>query len=307
MSKNSSRLHEGPVIDQKNGFKVIDCRNCCFKHILPLPSTEDVEEIYREEYYSKEKPLYLERYTEDLEWWNLVYSDCYDTYESLLQEGRRKLIDIGSGPGYFLLYGQQRAWEVLGIEPSKQASDFSRKMGVQVLDEFLTPDVVDRIGRFDVVHMKEVLEHVPDPHGMIEMSRDLLLPGGLLSVSVPNDYNPFQEALRKNEDYPPWWIAPPHHLNYFDLPSLEQLLRRYGFEIVFREGTFPMELFLLMGDNYIGDDPLGRKCHGKRKRLEQTLSDCGLNHLKRQVYQTLAEMGIGREIHVIGRKLEATS
>ena len=67
--------------------------------------------------------------------------------------------------------------------------------------------------------------------------------------------------------------------------------------------TFPMELFLLMGDNYIGDKVLGRKCHSKRKMLELTLQNAGLNHIKRQIYQNLADIGLGREIVAYAKKV----
>jgi hypothetical protein len=72
--------------------------------------------------------------------------------------------------------------------------------------------------------------------------------------------------------------------------------------IVNTEATFPIDLFLLMGENYVGDDELGRRCHGKRKRLEINLEKAGLTDLKRSLYRSFAELGIGREIQVIGRK-----
>ena len=73
--------HEGSVVASANGFDVIDCRLCLFKHIIPIPSDEELEETYRHDYYTKEKPLYIERYREDLDWWNLVYTQRYEIFE----------------------------------------------------------------------------------------------------------------------------------------------------------------------------------------------------------------------------------
>jgi ABC-type hemin transport system ATPase subunit len=58
-----------------------------------------------------------------------------------------------------------------------------------------------------------------------------------------------------------------------------------------------------MGDNYVGNDRLGRECHGKRKILEQNLARAGLTGLKRRLYQALASLGIGREVVMVGRKV----
>ena len=277
--------HSGPVLDSVKGFDVIECEMCGFKHIVPIPTPEELEAVYRQEYYSAEKPQYLERHREDLDWWNLVYSERYDTFEQLLPPHRRRILDVGSGPGYFLLYGKQRGWQTLGIEPSAQAAAHSRELGLEIGEDFLNEETVSQLGAFDVVHMSEVLEHIPDPSGMLQLVRRLLNPDGLICVVVPNDYNSFQHALRTVCNFKPWWVAPPHHINYFDFDSLSQLLSASGFDVLLHEATFPIDMFLLMGDNYVGNDALGRQCHGKRVALERNLAAAGLTHVKRQLYR----------------------
>ena len=130
VAKNN--IHTGSVIDKKNGYKIINCDNCGFNHIFPLPTEEELDTIYRNEYYTKEKPLYFERTKEDAEWWNLIYKDRFDTFEELLSDcKRKKILDIGSGPGFFLKYGKERGWDTLGVEPSEQAAEFFKKYGVK--------------------------------------------------------------------------------------------------------------------------------------------------------------------------------
>jgi len=68
------------------------------------------------------------------------------------------------------------------------------------------------------------------------------------------------------------------------------------------ESTFPIDIFLLMNDNYVGNDDLGRQCHQRRKNLEKNLNSAGLNDLKRQIYQSLSMLGIGREICLYAKK-----
>jgi SAM-dependent methyltransferase len=296
-------MHKGTVIDTINGYEVIDCNNCGFIHINPIPTQEELDKVYKEEYYTTEKPLFIERQLEDIDWWNVVYDDRYDFFEQNLPENRRKILDIGCGPGFFLKRGIERRWKGLGIEPSRQAAEFARGQGLEVLNCFLNDIEPEKKGeRFDVIHMSEVLEHIPDPIGLCRTAYDLLDEDGIICVVVPNDYNPFQRVLREKLGFQPYWLAPPHHINYFTFDSLESLLHKVGFKVVHQSAMFPIDIFLLMGNNYIGNDSLGRGCHAKRKQLEINLVRGGLNSLKRELYQFLASKNIGREIVMFAQK-----
>ena len=295
--------HSGGIFDVKDGFHVIDCEVCGFKHIVPIPTIDELEEIYKHEYYSKEKPLYLERHSEDIDWWNTVYDQRYEFFENELPVERRNILDVGSGPGYFLLRGKQRGWHVEGIEPSSQAAEHSRSLGIRIYEDFLEHKSLQKFNQYDVIHASEVLEHIPDPEEILNNMYELLKPGGILCISVPNDYNPFQYALRVECGFDPWWVAPPHHINYFDFDSLSNLLQKVGYSILRKESSFPMELFLLMGDNYIGNDSLGRKCHARRKRYEQILVQSRLSQLKKQLEHLFSECSIGRTAVFYAKKL----
>lgn len=295
--------HVGPVLDSKNGFDIIDCEICGFKHATPVPTEKELEEIYRHEYYTEEKPLYIERFKEDLDWWNIAYGDRYDTFEAELPTDRRRILDIGCGPGYFLKHGKDRGWDVLGVEPSKQAAAHARSLGLNIIEEFLDEDLAPKLRQFDVIHMSEVLEHIPQPGKLLKLAHQMLAPDGIICVVVPNDYSPFQTALRKSCGFEPWWVAAPHHLNYFDHVSLKNLLARHGFKAMMVESTFPIDLFLLMNDNYVRNDNLGRQCHQRRKNFEKNLNSAGLNDLKRQLYKSFSNLCIGREICLYAKKV----
>lgn len=294
--------HEGLLLDSANGFDVIACSACDFNHIVPIPTVEALEEVYKDDYYTQEKPLYLEQYQEDLPWWNLVYQERFETFEKELPLARRRILDIGSGPGYFLLNGKKRGWETVGIEPSVRAAEHSQKLGLDVRNKFLTENTASELGLFDAIHMSVVLEHIPEPENFLKLAYSLLRPGGLICVTVPNDYNPIQQALTQTCGYTSWWVAPPHHINYFGFDTLGRLLERTGFDEILRESTFPIDMFLLMGDNYIKNGDLGRVCHTKRKQLETKLVEAGLHDLKRSLYKKFAELDLGREVVIVGKK-----
>jgi 2-polyprenyl-3-methyl-5-hydroxy-6-metoxy-1,4-benzoquinol methylase len=300
-SRKAWRGHAGAALDTVNSFTVVECEACRFKHIVPIPTPEELAQVYHHDYYATEKPLYIERDLQDRDWLGLIHGERYDLFERTLGKRRHRLLDVGSGPGLFLQLGAQRGWSVHGLEPSTQAVAHSRSLGLEVTQAFLDDDVAAGLGRFDVVHLSEVLEHVPDPRRMLRIVEGLLEPGGLVALMVPNDYSPIQAALRDACGVSPWWVAPPHHINYFDVASIQRLLKA-RFEIVSVETSFPIDLFLLMGDNYIGNDVLGRACHAKRKTMELNLARAGMSALKQAIYRNLAQLGIGRDVFVVARK-----
>jgi SAM-dependent methyltransferase len=296
----SWREHQGEVVDSAKGFDVIECQTCGFKHVIPIPTLEELDKLYKDKFYSTEKPRYFKDVEEDLEWWEMTYRNYYQLFEKYCQKKGRRLLEIGSGPGYFLKYGRELGWNVLGFEPSKQAYEYSQKFGVKVANEFFNETSAGKYGKFDAVYMNTVIEHLPDPASLISTTKSVLNPNGIICIISPNDYNPLQNILRDNLTYEPWWVAPPQHINYFDFESIKKLLERLGFEIIESTGTFPMEFFLLSGDNYVGNDELGRKCHFKRKIFEGNMYKYGNEYLN-SIYKFLAANGIGREFVVIGR------
>ena len=193
-----------------------------------------------------------------------------------------------------------RGWSGHGIEPSRQAAAHARELGAAVTEGFFGKN--SGLGVFDAVNLTNVLEHVPDPIAILSAATALLEPGGVLCVGVPNDFSPFQIAARSAMNTGDWWVAPPHHLNYFDFDSLSALLSRLGMDVRERTTSFPMEAFLMMGENYTSDPALGRACHNKRKRFDFAFEAAGLRETRRDFYRAMAKLGIGREAVVIATK-----
>lgn len=294
--------HQGPVLAAAKGYDIIDCQGCGFAHATPLPSPWESARIYSSEYYATEKPDYFKRYEEDRTWWRLTYDRFLCRLETLLPVDRRTLLEIGSGPGLFLERAVERGWLGIGIEPARQAVAHSRNLGLDVREGMFDADSARLLGHYDAIHLHNVLEHVPDPAALLALAAGSLNAGGVISVVVPNDFNALQRAAVAAAGIAPWWLAPPHHLNYFSFASLERLLVRLGFTVAGRTATFPMELFLLMGDDYTVNSELGRTLHARRKRLEQALNDAGEQASLDALYDAMAATGLGRECVVWGRK-----
>ena len=113
---------------------------------------------------------------------------------------------------------------------------------------------------------------------------------------LDREFNAFQVCGQKVHKLPEWWVAPPAHLNYFSNDSLCRLLAGTGFVVSRTEASFPMEMFLLFGENYVGDKELGRICHERRVAFEANLRRNGYEESLRDFYQALAQQNLGRQV-----------
>ena len=204
--------HAGPRLANDKNHDILDCQSCGFRHAVPLPEPAALEQAYRENYYAGEKPTFFSHAAEDQASGELAQTDRLEIFERSLPPSQRRLLDIGSGPGFFLKTAKSRGWRVLGIEPSRQAAAHARELGVEVVEGFFNAETAPGLGRFDVVHMNNVLEHIPDPISLVGLARDLLVPGGIACINVPNDFSPFQLAASAAQNTREWWLALPHHL-----------------------------------------------------------------------------------------------
>lgn len=293
--------HEGEVVAVSGDHDVIECEICGFRHIVPLPTPETQKAFYEEEFYQAEKATYLTDADEDFDWKQVEVKLRLSVTEQLLATNGKRLLDIGSGPGDFLAVGQALGWEVVGVEPSRVACEHAQARGVDVRLGFFDAAMASDLGMFDFIHMSEVLEHVADPTDLLKVAVSLLKPGGVICVSTPNDFNPMQKAVVERFDKSEWWIVPDHHLNYFNFDSLEKLIEKAGCKVAQKLTNFPMEMFLLMGQDYTSQPGLGREMHGWRKSFDLNLASMEQDGMRR-FYEGLANAGFGRLAIVFAQK-----
>jgi SAM-dependent methyltransferase len=293
------RTHGGRRLAERDGYAVIDCTACGWAHLEPLPDEAQLAEMYAERYYEEESPGWLEKDRSERAYWDLEHADKLADWAALLDG--RELLDVGCSGGLLIEHAAAHGWRAWGVEPSALAVAECRRLGLDV-----------RAGRYqdldldaavDVVHAKLVLEHLHDPHAFVAWARRALRPGGVLTIQIPNEFNALQLEARAALGLDPWWVAPPFHLNYFGFDSLERLLAAGGFEPTGRDATYPMEWFLLAGEDYVRDPALGTACHGRRMRLELALEKLGE---RRDLHRHLAARGLGREAIVHARRVSAS-
>jgi len=306
--------HGGKVLKKIERFRIINCDKCQFIHVMPLPSELELSKLYKRKYYTKVKPNYIKKYQKEIDYWNLIFDEKLDFLETKIKTQTRSIFDIGSGSGYFLLRAKEKGWAVDGVEPNLIAADHSRKIGVPVINDFFGNVNIHTMKKFNAINLFDVLEHVHNPIEVLENCYKLLKPKGVIVIEVPNDYNPLQKIVQntlKKEEY--WltvltksrnyhWASKMDHLNYFNFQSLNRILKRLDFKIIYQQSTFPLELFLLMGDDYLKSEKIGKKIHQKRMNLEKRLLSQKNQHLKKELYEKFAEIGIGRTAVIYAQK-----
>lgn len=133
--------------------------------------------------------------------------------------GIRRHLDIGASTGAFLRCTQRDlGCEGVGIEPGEGHRDFAIQKGSRVLPSLDDLAKVES-GRFDLISLIHVLEHLPEPVNVLLTLREKWFSqNGWLLVEVPNLYA--HQCLE---------IA---HLTAFSAHTLTEMARKAGYEVV---------------------------------------------------------------------------
>jgi 2-polyprenyl-3-methyl-5-hydroxy-6-metoxy-1,4-benzoquinol methylase len=139
-----------------------------------------------------------------------------------------KVLDVGSGRGYFLEACRLRGYDVVGFDVSDDAAASVRdSLGIAVKTGEMREDLFEP-GSLDVVTMWHALEHTPDPRVPLDLAWKWLSPNGLLAVEVPNHEG--TDARKLGAKWGDWDL--PFHLYHFNPSALIRLLDQCGFSIL---------------------------------------------------------------------------
>lgn len=140
----------------------------------------------------------------------------------------KKLLDYGSGTGDFLKAANETSWDGEGLEVNEQARTVANKKGLKI---FKAQSQIEQ-GRYDVITLWHVLEHLNDPGEMAKWLSKHLSERGVLIIAVPN----FKSWDAKF--YGHHWAAydVPRHLWHFSKESIQTLFDQ-DFELI---QTHPM-------------------------------------------------------------------
>lgn len=220
----------------KHQYQMVKCHHCGLAYQSPRPR-------YDEEFTHSAYEVYSASVKDA--WDNQELTDkgkiVFDEYAHILKEIEEKIgkkgsiLDVGCNTGFFLKVAKDEGWNAIGVDISKTMTQLAR-------DEF---QVDARAGdwmkmdfphRFDAVYCSHVIEHVPDPESWLLRFREVLNPGGIICLSVPNYRSidrRYKRALKRlglRKDKWAKWRTPDHLYEPCE-KSLTPYLKRCGFKI----------------------------------------------------------------------------
>lgn len=151
--------------------------------------------------------------------------------------GRGRFLDIGCGNGHLLHLARMDGWSVKGLELSPfLAASIRERLGIDVVEGDFLKDEVEG-GPFDLVVLRHVLEHLPDPIRALSRINGLLVPEGAALFEFPNidgvDLKVKRLLARAGLHHKRFSPAyRPGHCHEFCRTSFRHLAQRTGFELL---------------------------------------------------------------------------
>jgi SAM-dependent methyltransferase len=190
------------------------CERCGTVAQPSLPSGEALLELYRQmrdEHYLDEEP------------------GRRATARRLLHQIGRlapsgRLLDVGCGHGLLLDEARKLGYQTEGLELSEDAAAYARdRLGLTVQSKTLAA----LEGRYNVIVLADVIEHLDDPVEAIDRCARLLEPGGVLCLVTPDPGSRTAQIAGAG-----WWGYLPAHTYLLPRKTLRELLQRRGLDVV---------------------------------------------------------------------------
>jgi SAM-dependent methyltransferase len=231
---------------------LVVCPACGHMQLERFPSEEQLAEAYEE--------AESEDYVGEEAGQRATAAIALERIERYTRRGR--LLDLGSWVGFLLAEARDRGWDPIGVEPSTFASRYAREqLGVEVVQaDLFSAELPEHA--FQAVVLGDVIEHLIEPDRALARIAELLAPGGVLYMALPDAGSRVARLMG-----PRWWSVIPTHVQYFTRDSMERLLRRSGWEPLW-VGTAP-KVFTV--EYYLGriggySRPVGDALQGAARR-----------------------------------------
>lgn len=207
-------------------FSINKCQDCGFVFTQDIPPADEIGKYYQSQDYvshsDSRKGLMNKLY-------HLGRSYMLKKKLSMVKRASegKKLLDIGTGTGYFPGFMKKHGYKVTGVEIDPKAREFAKgEFGISVFspEDFLNGKIP---GRFDVITLWHVLEHLDNFDPYIERMLQQLEPGGLLLIALPNCSA--YDARHYKENWAGYDV--PRHLWHFTPSTLKKLAENHGLKV----------------------------------------------------------------------------
>jgi SAM-dependent methyltransferase len=230
------------------------CRDCGFSYFSPTQAGDG--------------GFYQNLSLEDAAYYNEHRPEFDHAIRWARQSNADNVLDIGCGSGNFLDLAGKAGIETFGIELNEKAAAAARAKGHQLFPCLLDSSfATEHEGRFDMVTLFQVVEHLQDPVSLLKLAACLLKPGGTLFFSVPNNGGLYRLFTLD----PHQW--PPHHITRWRTKDFPLLAKRVGMRHVETSGD------ILHGSSILTSHQFNQKARRVLGRPCSTLSNIAITAL----------------------------
>ncbi|MGH8696433.1 MAG: class I SAM-dependent methyltransferase [Burkholderiales bacterium] len=250
-------------------LRTVICRACGLVWSDPRP--HDARQFYETDYRVAYKGAYEPRPKHVLRAGKVALSRL-EKIRSLLDGGRKRILDVGTGGGEFAYLLSKLGHDVRGIEPNRGYAEYSVREYGLAIDVGFMQDVALPAGSFDVITIWHALEHTESPSSVLDRLRRALGAGGALVVEVPNVEATCQSPTSTFHEA---------HLYNFNVASLRGAAEKVGLEethhMISSDGG---NVTMFLGRRPSGTDaPQGAPIPGNCARISGIVSrHTGLRH-----------------------------
>lgn len=212
------------VRDSKK-YQIIKCKICSHIQLNPIPSLEEDKIFYDKNLQDKNIRYYggiAENRKKSLE----------DTlrrvnFISKFTSKKNKILEIGSGHGFFLEAMEKLNFDITGIEISREKRKLAKRITKRkILNLNLNKESLGD-EKFDVIMMFHVLEHLVNPIEFAKKLKQNITKKGKLIVEVPNSDD---QLLFQNIEYTKFYWQR-GHISYFNPKTLQTVFKKAGYNV----------------------------------------------------------------------------
>ncbi len=215
-----------------HGLRIARCISCGHGYVWPVPSAEFINSIYADTayYHGSRQSIGFNDYSSLAPAREKMFARHLARIESEVGVGR--ILDVGCANGEFLKVARSRGWVVFGADPSA-ARSHAEADAIALVGTTVHDAAIDRAS-LDAITFWDVLEHVVDPVADLARSCELLKPGGVLALTVPDSSNFVARTMGRR-----WfgYKTAGEHLQFFTRSSLRRAFMNSGLTLRIQRAT----------------------------------------------------------------------
>jgi 2-polyprenyl-3-methyl-5-hydroxy-6-metoxy-1,4-benzoquinol methylase len=219
---------------EKDHMRIVRCRTCDLVFVNPTFDEAHYKQVYASQAYQDiVRDLGINSHEYRVNRFGVERVGIMAGHLRVPAGRAPRYLDVGCSTGFVVEAARDRGWEAIGIDLNPSAIEFGCSRGLDLRTVALE-DSGFAPGTFDAVSLFDVLEHLLDPARTLCACTELLAPGGILFLYVPN----FDSASRLLMGANAHFIWPTHHLNYYTPATIRDLMLRHRLtpELIVTEG-----------------------------------------------------------------------